>query len=366
MYYRFRKKVLVLITTVIIVLAGALSVYLLLSPPVMDKSVLLVDQGSAMPKNGVDVSQASNSNQNETELVESPAHTGTPLPSELPELTEEYPAVLAIPPNTQPIETQPDYVSESADESSVIQPTTIPNEVLPDPIITEIPGIPGIPETAEYLKIPEYPAIPHVLAQYYEKAPGGASYFDLPEITSQLVVIDDTNGVIKALFFTKDVEGNWSEIPELNTRAWGGSNGVRPKLREGDKVTPVGQFPIWEAFYINKEPDTNLDIFKITKDTYWVDDPGSVYYNKRVEGTQDKDWTSAEHMITYPDSYKYGFVIGYNPDCIPRLGSAVFFHVAQRNTAGCIGVSEEDCLKYLAILDKSQSPYILIVSTNGA
>jgi L,D-peptidoglycan transpeptidase YkuD (ErfK/YbiS/YcfS/YnhG family) len=208
--------------------------------------------------------------------------------------------------------------------------------------------------------------MPDILASYYKRAPDGVSYFDLPESTAQLVVVDDSDGTISTHFFELDDTNGWTELTELKAQAWGGSNGIRSKQHEGDKVTPVGQFQVLEAFYIDIEPKTGLDIFRITNDTYWVDDPDSVFYNKRIEGTDNKDWKSAEHMISYPNSYKYGFVIGYNPDCTPGLGSAVFFHVAERNTIGCVGVSEKTCLQYLAILDKDLSPYILIVSNKVA
>lgn len=222
--------------------------------------------------------------------------------------------------------------------------------------------IPATPAAPTVSATPGKKEIPGILAQYYEKAPDGVSFSDLPETTRQLVVIDSTGGTVKAHFFEADENDEWSERPDLAVRAWGGSNGIRPKQREGDKVTPVGQFPILQAFYIGSKPQTGLDSFQITNGTYWVDDPHSVYYNQHVEGTENKDWNSAEHMISYPDNYKYGFVIGYNLECIPGLGSAVFFHIKQKDTTGCVAVPEKACLQYLAALDKNKDPYILIVS----
>ena len=204
--------------------------------------------------------------------------------------------------------------------------------------------------------------VPGILAPYYERIKDWASYHDLPENTTQLVVVDDTRGEIRARLFIVNENNAWVELPEFNTRAWGGSAGIRPKLLEGDMVTPVGQFPILDAFYIVDAPDTGLQMFRITEDTYWVDDPYSAFYNKRVEGLESNAWSSARHMISFPDEYKYGFVIGYNLECIPGFGSAVFFHVAQGNTDGGVGVSESACLEYLRILDKAKAPHILIVS----
>ena len=259
------------------------------------------------------------------------------------------------------------------DEAEQMEPPSPPaievqTKAPPTPIVEENTDIPVTVQIDEPA-LPTAPAvqeIPDVLAKYYEKAPDGVSYFGLPTSTRQLVVVDDSDAVIRVHFFEMNDNDEWMEFAELEKQAWGGSNGIRPKQREGDRVTPVGQFPILEAFYIDNKPETGLDIFHITNDTYWVDDPDSVFYNQYVEGTANKDWNSAEHMISYPGSYKYGFVIGYNLDCTPGLGSAVFFHVAQRNTIGCVGVSEESCLQYLAILDKDLSPYILIVSNKEA
>ena len=251
----------------------------------------------------------------------------------------------------EPIETAAPDDSEKAVEPSPPDLSET-QAVIPDIPNSEPPASPTDSETK---------GIPEILAKYYAKAPADASYFDLPETTTQLVVVDDTSGTIRVHFFERS-DSEWTELTGLSAQAWGGGNGIKPKQREGDKVTPVGQFPILDAFYIDDKPETGLDAFHITNDTYWVDDPNSVFYNQHVEGTQNMDWNSAEHMISYPGSYKYGFVIGYNLDCIPGLGSAVFFHIAQRNTLGCVGVSEENCLKYLAKLDKGRSPYILIVS----
>ena len=63
------------------------------------------------------------------------------------------------------------------------------------------------------------------------------------------------------------------------------------------------------------------------------------------------------------DSYRYGFVINYNMNpVVSGAGSAIFFHVSHNSpTAGCVSVSEDKVLDYLARLDKSKNPYILII-----
>ena len=146
----------------------------------------------------------------------------------------------------------------------------------------------------------------------------------------------------------------------LSCGGYVGKNGAVDEKREGDKSTPRGLYSIEQAFYFAEAPVTGLPTFQITKDTYWVDDPESKYYNKRVEGTENQDWTSAEHMYRYSKSYEYGFVVGYNVEAVPYAGSAIFFHVSDHPTAGCIATDREFVLQYLAVLDETKNPYILI------
>ena len=59
--------------------------------------------------------------------------------------------------------------------------------------------------------------------------------------------------------------------------------------------------------------------------------------------------------------YKYGFVIGYNTECDPEKGSAVFFHTGSEPTHGCISAPESNVLNILKHLDSKQNPYILVI-----
>ena len=152
----------------------------------------------------------------------------------------------------------------------------------------------------------------------------------------------------------------WQRQELLSCGGYVGKNGAVDVKREGDKCTPRGLYSIEQAFYFAEAPVTGLPTFQITKDTYWVDDPESKYYNKRVEGTENKDWKSAEHMIAYSE-YLYGFVVDYNVTAEKGAGSAIFFHINDNPTAGCIATGEKMVLAYMAQLDKYQNPKILIV-----
>lgn len=173
-----------------------------------------------------------------------------------------------------------------------------------------------------------------------------------------MAVVSDGYAATLALYNLEDYQ--WQRQDELSCDGYVGKNGTNPKKQEGDKCSPQGLFPILEAFYAKDAPQTGLDTFQITEGTYWVDDPNSAYYNQRVIGTENKDWRSAERMWLSPQVYKYGFVIGYNMEHIPYAGSAIFFHINDGYTAGCIATDEASLLAYLAALSASRNPYILI------
>ena len=174
-----------------------------------------------------------------------------------------------------------------------------------------------------------------------------------------LVVISNGDQAEVSMY---ELDGNhWQDLG-LTFQGFVGQYGVSREAHEGARMTPFGLYPVGEAFYFNEKPVTDLDSFAVTPDTYWVDDPSSQFYNMRREGTTDKDWNSAEHMIDYPYQYEYGFVIKYNMDpIVPGKGSAIFFHINDKCTAGCVAVSRVECLAYLKALDKNKKPYILMV-----
>lgn len=176
----------------------------------------------------------------------------------------------------------------------------------------------------------------------------------------QLVTVSSSGSSAQIGFYTMD-NNQWKEDESLSCYGYVGRNGVTYDMHEGGLATPFGLYSISEAFYINDAPATGLPAFQITSDTYWVDDPDSKYYNRKVEGTSDKDWDSAEHMIDVSVGYEYGFVIDYNTAAEYNKGSAIFFHVSSGPTAGCVGTDRSSVLAYLAKLDASKNPYIIIV-----
>lgn len=143
-----------------------------------------------------------------------------------------------------------------------------------------------------------------------------------------------------------------------------GRGGVTSSKKEGDDCTPLGTYNLGFAFGIN-ELDINYPYYIIDSNIYWVDDVNSKYYNCWVSVGEDvrssydymcsvKDiyWNSAEHLIDYPIYYEYGLVIEYNVEKIPGKGSAIFTHIKDCPTAGCIATNREAMLFILNWIDK--------------
>lgn len=183
----------------------------------------------------------------------------------------------------------------------------------------------------------------------------------LSEIGCKQFVTVSSNGSNAHIDFYELKENEWVLDEALSCDGFVGANGVTTDMHEGGYASPKGLYPIGDAFYIYNKPETGLSTFEVTNETYWVDDPDSKYYNKRVEGISDKDWNSAEHMIDYAAAYEYGFVIDYNPDAVYNAGSAIFFHISYSSTAGCVGTDKDMVLQYLAKLDSTKNPYIIIL-----
>lgn len=176
----------------------------------------------------------------------------------------------------------------------------------------------------------------------------------------QLITVESAGSEAQISFY--ELQNNeWFSNDDLRCAGYVGYNGVTESMHEGGYATPKGLYAVGEAFYIDDIPTTGLDIFQITDQTYWVDDPDSSMYNRRVEGRENADWNSAEHMIDYRPNYDYGFVINYNYEAVYNAGSAIFFHYSGSPTAGCVGTSTNMVLKYLAALDKTMNPHILIL-----
>lgn len=121
--------------------------------------------------------------------------------------------------------------------------------------------------------------------------------------------------------------------------------------KEGDGKTPLGTYPVRQAFYRPDkfdEPICQLPITPLTPELGWCDDPGRDEYNKLVRlpfsGSHEKMWRE--------DSlYDLVLVIGHNDDPpVSGRGSAIFVHVAKKGfkpTEGCVAVTASVMLSLL-------------------
>lgn len=122
--------------------------------------------------------------------------------------------------------------------------------------------------------------------------------------------------------------------------------------REGDGATPLGVWPIRQAFWRPdrvSEPATAIPITALTPHTGWCDDPREAAYNRLVtlpfSGSHETMWRADE-------LYDLVVVLGFNDDPpVPGRGSAIFLHVARPDfapTEGCVACARAELLALLA------------------
>ncbi len=142
----------------------------------------------------------------------------------------------------------------------------------------------------------------------------------------------------------------------LKVEAVIGKNGLTNNLVEGDMKTPIGEFDLGIAFGLHdrSEIDMNEDIpyFKIQNNQYWIDDINSKFYNQLI--MIDKEpIISGEHLIDFAnEDYEYAIEIKVNPHNIIGKGSAIMLHCNKNEyTYGCVGISRENMIKLLGMID---------------
>ncbi len=130
-----------------------------------------------------------------------------------------------------------------------------------------------------------------------------------------------------------------------------GRAGIGVKTREGDGLTPVGQWKLrWVLYRADRlrAPRSALPVSAIAPDDGWCDAPNDPAYNCPVKLPYD---ASAESLWREDSLYDVVLVVGYNDDpVIPGKGSAIFLHVAKEDfapTEGCVAFARDDLLEAL-------------------
>ena len=186
----------------------------------------------------------------------------------------------------------------------------------------------------------------------------------MAEIKSKEFYFSNTSKA-KLYCYEKAKNGYWwnvvGEGETVTDEVYIGENGSSYEATADSKKTPAGMWELGEGFYIGEKPVTSYPMFEITENTYWVTDTQSQFFNQRVEGIEEKDWTKAEHTIASEKSYQYGLVINYNmyePDIEKPAG--LFMHCGNTPTEGCIAVPESVMKSILEWLDSDSNPVIWV------
>ncbi|MGN8856233.1 L,D-transpeptidase family protein [Catenibacterium mitsuokai] len=168
--------------------------------------------------------------------------------------------------------------------------------------------------------------------------------------TTQAITVVGNGGSYTTLIVHTKHNGVWTETLSCSARV--GKNGITGNKREGDGKTPRGIYSFGQAFGVAGNPGTARRWLQVNNNHYWVDDVHSAYYNKLVDASQTGiQWSSAEHLISYPTAYRYAIALNYNTACTPGAGSAVFLHCSTGGaTAGCISVSQSDMIRILKMI----------------
>ena len=136
-----------------------------------------------------------------------------------------------------------------------------------------------------------------------------------------------------------------------------GRSGICASRREGDGSTPAGTFPLRRVYFRPDRlppPKSGLPIGPLRPDNGWCDAPNDPSYNKLVQLPHS---SSAEILWRKDHLYDIIVVIGFNDDPPePRLGSAIFLHLASQEydpTEGCVAIARMDAIALLENLGPS-------------
>ena len=129
-----------------------------------------------------------------------------------------------------------------------------------------------------------------------------------------------------------------------------GKRGIGNKKKEGDLITPKGQFKIKFILYRKDRVKlkTKLKKVAIQKNMIWCDDPKSKKYNQMVRLP-----FKFRHEKLYKKDNTYDIVLVLNFNMNPtkkNKGSAIFIHVAKKNykkTEGCVAIRKFEFLKII-------------------
>ena len=135
-----------------------------------------------------------------------------------------------------------------------------------------------------------------------------------------------------------------------------GKKGIGYKRKEGDLITPTGQFKIKYILYRKDRVEITTKLKKkiIKKNMGWCNDSKSSRYNKLVKLPF---FYSHEKLFKKENIYDIILVLNYNMNPIKKnKGSAIFIHVAKNNfrkTEGCVAIKKLNLIKLIKKINPS-------------
>lgn len=136
-----------------------------------------------------------------------------------------------------------------------------------------------------------------------------------------------------------------------------GKAGIKKKNKEGDNITPNGEFKIIKIYYREdriKKFKTQIKKIKIKKNMGWCDDPNSPNYNRLIKIPNKYKY---EKLYRKDNVYDLIMAINYNMNpIIKNKGSAIFIHVAKnyyKKTKGCIGLKKKNLIELISLIKKN-------------
>ena len=144
------------------------------------------------------------------------------------------------------------------------------------------------------------------------------------------------------------INKNYLTYNKLKVKCAIGKKGIGIKKKEGDLITPTGQFKIKYILYRKERVkiSTKLKKIIIKKNMGWCDDPKSSDYNKLVKLPFAY---SHEKLFRKDNIYDIILVLNYNMNLVKKnKGSAIFIHIAKKDfkkTEGCVAIRKPSLIK---------------------
>ena len=142
-----------------------------------------------------------------------------------------------------------------------------------------------------------------------------------------------------------------------------GKRGINIKKKEGDQITPKGNYIIEKIFYRKDRVGvikTSISKSIIKKNMGWCDDPRSNKYNKQIKLPFKY---SSEKLYRKDNMYDIFLVLNFNRHPIKKgKGSAIFIHIAKNKmlpTKGCVAIKKKDLKNLIRLIKKRTTVKII-------